>query len=246
MAQRNGSSPMEGESALSVLEEGLRRRTLNVPGAGRTNRQESRAESTVGVVRRRSIMAMAYARAAVRTSHTSCHKTKKLCNACARKYYAPNRLRRYVETVSIPSEYNLSLFHRFVELINWEKVTKRVHDRVRRFGNFLQTHKFEGPLTWEAILTSKIDLTGVRLQDVRSCLAQLGDLLIDPAVDETIESTKQRLRPLVAFSQLQGDDVPLMHKYDFWLRTERKATSSVRRNHFERVADLGYGAPGEG
>ena len=73
------------------------------------------------------------------------HKTKKLCNACARKYYAPNRLRRYVETVIIPSEYNLSLFRRFVELINWEKVTKRVHDRVRRFGNFLQTHKFRRP-----------------------------------------------------------------------------------------------------
>ncbi len=166
------------------------------------------------------------------------HKTDRLCNSCTLNRYAPKRLRRYLETVSISSEYNLSLFLRLTGLINWEKVNRRVYDRFRRFGRFLQSHKFEGPLTWEAILKLKADLPGVKLRPVRSCLEQLGDLLIDPAVDETIEMTKKRLRPLVPISQIQGDAAAVLQKYDFWLRTERKVTSTRRRSHFETLADF--------
>lgn len=164
------------------------------------------------------------------------HKTDRLCYGCAWNRYAPKRLRRYVETVSISSEYNLSLFHRLTGLINWEKVNRHVYKRFRRFGRFLQSHKFEGPLTWEAILKLKADLPGVKLRPVRSCLEQLGDLLIDPAVDETIEMTKKRIRPLVPISQIQGGDVAVFQKYDLWLRTERKDTSTVRRAHFKTLA----------
>lgn len=165
-------------------------------------------------------------------------KTDRLCNSCNLNRYLPKQLRRYVETVIISSEYNLSLFQRLTALINWEKVDVHVYNRFLRFGRFLQSHKFESPLTWEAILKLKADLPGAKLQPVRSCLDQLGDLLIDPAVDETIEATKKRIRPPIVISQFQADDVAVLQRYDCWLRSERKDTSTVRRNHFLTLANL--------
>ena len=159
-------------------------------------------------------------------------KAKKLCNNCTLTLYAPNRLKRFIETITIPNEYNRSLFQHLVGLIDWAKVNNPVYARYKAFGRFLQRHEFAGPLTWEAILKLKAELPGLKLRVVRSCLDQLGDTLINPAIDESIETTKKRISPLAPISQIDGPDLALMHKYDCWLRTERKVTSTVRRCHF--------------
>lgn len=166
------------------------------------------------------------------------HKRDRLCHMCKSHRYAPIHLRSFLKRVRILNKYNDSLFRRLTEMINWEKVDHNAYCRLYSFGRFLQEHTFDGPLTWEAILKLKADLPGIKFQGVRSCLDQLGDLLLDPAVDETLEMAKKRLRPLVSISQIQGDEFAIVKKYDLWLRTERKVTASMRRSHFQRLADF--------
>jgi len=163
-------------------------------------------------------------------------KTKKLCNNCTLTLYAPNRLKRFIETTRMSNEYNRSLFQHLVELIDWDRVNNQVLSRYKEFGRFLQRHEFAGPLTWESILKLKAELPGLKLRAVRSCLDQLGDTLINPAIDESIEATKKRIRPLGPISQIEGPDLALMHKYDCWLRTERNITSTARCSHFMTLA----------
>jgi hypothetical protein len=61
-------SALEGEGARPPL-------TWNVPGAGRRNRRQSEAESTVNRVRRRLVLAMAYVQSAGSTSPISTRGT---------------------------------------------------------------------------------------------------------------------------------------------------------------------------
>lgn len=163
-------------------------------------------------------------------------KAKKLCSSCTANLSAPTRLRTLIETISISNEYNRSLFQLLAGLIEWQKSNENMYVRLKAFGRFLQRHEVVGPLTWEAILKLKADLPGVKLRPVRSCLDQLGDALIDPAIDESIEATKERISALIPIAQIEGPDRDLMHKYDFWLRSERKVTATVRRSHFETLA----------
>jgi hypothetical protein len=167
------------------------------------------------------------------------HKRDRLCLMCKKNRYAPRLLRSFLLRVRISNKYNDRLFRWLTEMINWEKVDHNTYSRLVRFGRFLQGHTFEGPLTWEAILKLKTSLPGEKFQGVRWCLNQLGDLLLDPVVDETFEMAKKRLwQPLASISQIPSDEFAIMQKYDFWLRTERKVTSSLRRGYFQRLADF--------
>ena len=167
------------------------------------------------------------------------HKGDRLCQMCKGRRYAPRLLRSLLRRVRISNKYNDNLFRRLTEVINWENVDHNTYSRLYRFGRFLQGHTFEGPLTWEAILKLKTSLPGVKFQGVRSCLNQLGDLLLDPAVDETFEMAKKRLwQPLASISQIPNDEFAILQKYDSWLCTQRKITSSMRRGRFQRLADF--------
>ena len=110
--------------------------------------------------------------------------TKKLCSRCVLNHWAPSRLRRYVETVNISHEYNLTLFRHLTGLIKWETVNEEKRSQLYDFGKFLQIHKFEEPLTSESILKLKADLTVAQFERVRCCLEQLAELLLGPAKDE--------------------------------------------------------------
>ena len=167
---------MEVECAQSALGEPHLAR-LNVPGAGRKNGQRKRGGKYCKPCQRR-----------VRCGRGKCssckkdrpyiHMAKKLCYRCALNHWAPNRLRRYVETVSISHEYNLTLFRHLTGLINWKMVNEEDRSQFCEFGKFLQCHKFEEPLTWGTILKLKADLPVAQFNRVRGCLEQLGGTLV--------------------------------------------------------------------
>ena len=169
--------------------------------------------------------------------------TNKLCNKCALNYWAPSRLRRYVETVSISDEYNLTLFRHLTGLINWETVNEEVHIQLYDFGKFLQCHKFEEPLTLGTILKLKADLTVAPFERVRCCLEQLAELLLGPAKNENWEECMNGINPLVPLAALPANVVAVFKKYNLWLRTERRNNRKARRNHFEHWVTSGDGAP---
>jgi hypothetical protein len=163
-------------------------------------------------------------------------KKEKLCQSCYMNRDAARSLKGYVETVNIPNEYNRSLFRHLVPLINWETADEKTRLRFRHFGRFLQRHQFKGPLTWEGILELKAALPGNKYLRVHSCLRELGELLLDPSKDETLEERQRRIQPLIAISSLEADVISLLKKYDLWLRTERKNTPSSRGNHLTMLA----------
>jgi hypothetical protein len=163
-------------------------------------------------------------------------KKEKLCYYCYANRSAPKGIREYVETVSIPDEYNRTLFHRLVALIDWEVADEIMRRRFKAFGNFLQTHTFDGPLTWETIFRLKSELSGRRFHYVRRCLQQLGELLLNSSKDETLEECKKRVRPLIPIASLEGDAVAVLRKYELWLRNERKNGPLGRRAHFDTLA----------
>ena len=150
-------------------------------------------------------------------------------------YWAPSRLRRYVETVSISDEYNRTLFRHLTGLINWETVKEAERSQFYEFGKFLQCYKFEEPLTWETILKLKADLSATQFLRVRGCLEQLAELLLGPAKDENWDECMNGINPLVPLDSLQADVVAVFKKYNLWLRTERRNNRKTRRNHFETL-----------
>jgi len=163
------------------------------------------------------------------------HIAKKLCSRCALNYWAPSRLRRYVETVSISHEYNRTLFRHLTGVINWETVNEEVRRQLYDFGKFLQCHKFEEPLTLESILKLKADLTVAQFERVRCCLEQLAELLLGPEKDENWEECMNGINPLVPLASMQADVVAVFKKYNLWLRTERRNNRKTRRNHCETL-----------
>jgi hypothetical protein len=157
-------------------------------------------------------------------------KKYELCHRCNVNRHAPRRLEKYLETVSIPNEYNLTLFHHFIGLISCERVTEETFLGVRALGIFLQTHQFNSPLTWETILELTTTLPGRKNDRLRLCLKHLGELLLDPANDESLEECKRRIKLPVVISSLEADLVAVFTKYDLWLRTERRNSPTDRRN----------------
>lgn len=163
------------------------------------------------------------------------HMTKKLCSRCVLNHWAPSRLRRYVETVNISHEYNLTLFRHLTGLIKWETVNEEKRSQLYDFGKFLQIHKFEEPLTSESILKLKADLTVAQFERVRCCLEQLAELLLGPEKDENWEDCMNGINPLVPVASLQADVSAVFKKYNLWLRTERRNNRKTRRNHCETL-----------
>ena len=160
------------------------------------------------------------------------HVKYKLCRRCNRNRRTQKRLQGYLETVIISHEYNLTLFRHLTGLINWESLNEETRLRFKDFGEFLQSYHFDGPLTWEDILKLKEALPGIRYFRVRSCLEQLGELLLDPRKDEDLAECQRRSRPLEPVFPLGASVVAVLKKYDLWLRTERKNALGARRNHF--------------
>lgn len=167
------------------------------------------------------------------------NKRDNLCGWCYVNRLAPRSLRRYLERVSITNEYNLTLFRHLTALINWERVNEEDRLRFSDFGKFLQSHQFEGPLSWASILKLNSELSGAKFRCVRSCLEQLGEILLDPAEKETLDESARRSKPLVPIAGFQDDVIALLKEYDLWLRTERTNTPKARSNHFETLAALG-------
>ena len=163
------------------------------------------------------------------------HKTKRLCGRCALNHWAPNRLRTFIETIRISDEYNLALFRHLTGLINWKSVNEEDRFQIYDFGRFLQSHKFEEPLSWGSIRKLRTALSGASFRGVRSCLEQLGKLLLDPAKDEDLNEGMGGINPLVPIASLHEDLIAVFKKYDLWLRTERKNTPKSRRNHFDTL-----------
>jgi len=119
--------------------------------------------------------------------------------------YAPGGLREFVETVNIPDEYNRNLFLQLAALIDWETAGEETRRVFSQFGRFLQSYHFDRALTWESIIKLKSELAGRRFEFVRRCLHRLGELLLDPSKDETLEECQRRLRPLVLKASLAAD-----------------------------------------
>jgi hypothetical protein len=146
----------------------------------------------------------------------------------------------------ITNEYNLTLFRRLVELINWATVNERTWNRFHEFGLFLQSHQFDEPLTWGTIRRLRATLLGRKYKPVRSCLKQLGELLLGPEDDEVVEEGARTLGPLVPISALEADVIAVFEKCDLWLRDERKNAPSVRLNQFRTLRDFGRWGAGRG
>jgi hypothetical protein len=75
-------------------------------------------------------------------------KKERLCNGCYMTRYAPRGLQKCLDTMSISNEYNLTLFRHLVGSIKCERVDEEDRRRFSEFGRFLQSHHFDGPLTW--------------------------------------------------------------------------------------------------
>ena len=166
------------------------------------------------------------------------HKEDKLCSLCNLNRHAGKRLKKFIDTVVIPNEYSLRLFQCLVATINWETVNENVYFRVRSFGKFLQRHHFASPLTWGAIIKLKRTLTGNKHKPVRSCLEQVGELLLGVCKEEDLDQDLRRIKPLARISSLSPNIIALFEKYDLWLRTERMNTPAARRNHFISLGDF--------
>jgi hypothetical protein len=160
------------------------------------------------------------------------NKRDNLCSGCNKDQGAPRKLQRLLDTLIISKKYNLTLFRYLVGHINWEKVDGETYARFKEFASFLQGHNFAGALTWGLILKLKIALPGKRYSRVRSCLEQLGELLLGPVKEDDLESHLRKRGPLGPISSFEASVVAVLEKYDLWLRTERKNTLDSRRNHF--------------
>lgn len=179
------------------------------------------------------------------------HKKDKLCCLCNLNRHARKRLKRFVDTVVIDDKYNRRLLDCVVGTINWEMVDENVYLRVRSFGTFLQAHHFEGPLTWNAIIRLKRMLTGAKYTGakhkwVRSCLDQVGELLLGVCKEGDLDEDLRGIKPLARISPLSANIIALLEKYDLWLRTERKNTPGARGNHFITVGDFWKGCARRG
>lgn len=159
------------------------------------------------------------------------HKALKLCRRCNLNRVAPRRLKKNLDSISISNEYNPALFQDLIALIKEERVNEETRVRISEFGKFLQTHQFHEPLTGASILELGATLPGKRYARVRSCLKQLGKLLLHRANDAGLEEYTRRIELPLVISSLEADLVGVFKKYDFWLRTERRNGATTRGCH---------------
>ena len=154
---------------------------------------------------------------------------KRLCKQCLDNDLAPGALRRYVEGFTSPFPYNTFLFNLLASSIEWNTVDTTRAGKYRAFGRFLQTHKFNEPLTWEAIEEALSPRKRVQsVKRVRSCLLDLGHLLAARGEMESREKYKTRCYALAAIQQAPEHIRPLLQRFAGWLWERRAVAESVR------------------
>lgn len=158
------------------------------------------------------------------------HKDKQLCKHCIANDRAPGDLRNYIESFTSPYPYNTVLFDLLATSIDWDTVDE---DRVRQFrvfGRFLQTYKFNRPLTWEAIEEALPPLQHAqsrRPEMIRSCLLDLGHLLVARGEMESREAYTRRRNALAPIQKAPEHIRPILHRFTSWLWERRNVPDSV-------------------
>jgi hypothetical protein len=144
------------------------------------------------------------------------HKDKQLCKHCLENDRAPADLRKYIESFTPPYPYNTVLFDLLATSIDWDAVDENRARQFRVFGRFLQTYKFNRPLTWEAIEEALPPLQHARRRRpkwIRSCLLDLGHLLVARGEMESREAYKRRRNALGYIQQAPEYIRPLLLRY---------------------------------
>jgi len=117
------------------------------------------------------------------------NKKSQLCRQHHEDRQAPTLLREYFKTYISPCPQNQRYMAQLAAAINWEavdngqvKIRGRDFDRFRAFGSFLQSCELPEVLTWHAIDQALPPLgqrNSVKIGFIRSCLFELGDLLVE-------------------------------------------------------------------
>jgi len=139
-----------------------------------------------------------------------------------------------VDTLEISNEYNRFLFEKLVATINWEAVHEEIRRRIVETGTFLQNHDIEEPLSRGTVRRINSELSGAQYR-VRECLEQLAAHLLGPDTDEPNHSDAI---VFPSINRLPADVIPLLQRYDDWLRNERKDTYLARKNHRVTLANF--------
>src|SRR5258708_2303294 len=167
-------------------------------------------------------------------------KTMSLCKPCYRDHLAPKGLSKYIEAFTAPNSFTTMLFQLLVTTIDWPNVTHAVEQRFHAFGEFLQTHPFHEPLTWQTIedtCATLVPANRQRPQFIRQCLLDVGYLLAAKGQIESRETyiaIRKALGPLKYVpSCLQGR----VERYTDWL-WERKLTPAAIRAQLAALASF--------
>jgi hypothetical protein len=166
------------------------------------------------------------------------HKKKHICKSCHRNDLAPKALRKYVTTFNSPYKYNVVLFELFATSIRWNSVDEDRVRQVKAFGNFLQTYRFEEPLTWEGIqeaLPAWSQRNNRTCNSIRTCLLELGHLMVEKGELESREIFTKRRNALRSLQHAPEHIQPVLQRYSAWL-WERKNVPADIGNHLAILA----------
>ncbi len=158
-------------------------------------------------------------------------KTMRVCKPCYRDHLAPKGLRKYIEAFIAPNSFTTMLFQLLVTTIDWPNVTHAVERRFHAFGEFLQTHPFQEPLTWQTIedtCATLVPANRQRPQFIRGCLLDVGYLLAANGQIESREiyiATRKALGPLKYVPLCLQDRV---ERYTDWLWESKYKPKTVR------------------
>jgi integrase len=139
-------------------------------------------------------------------------------------------LRKYIVGFTSPYPYNTVLFDQLATSIDWNAVDENRVRQFRVFGRFLQTHKFSRPLTWEAIEEALPPLQHAQRRKpkmIRSCLLDLGHLLVARGEMESREAYTRRRNALGYIQQAPEYIRPLLQRYAAWLWERQTVMRSV-------------------
>jgi len=158
------------------------------------------------------------------------HKGKQLCKHCQLDELAPKALQKYLSEFTSPYPYNERLFHILANTIDWSAVDGNTLQQYKVFGRFLQTYEFRAPLGWAAIeeaLPSREKMRGRKTRIIRSCLLELGYLLVAKGELESREAHTLRRNALTPLKSAPEFIQPLLHRYTAWLWERQNVPTNV-------------------
>jgi hypothetical protein len=181
-----------------------------------------------------------------RATCIQCHKPKviyvksaHLCKQCYLDRLAPSRLRKYIENFIAPNPFTTMLFQLLASTIDWSNVTCATAHRFHAFGEFLQTHPFHEPLTWQTIedTCTILPANQQRPKLIRGCLQKVAYLLATKGQMESRETyiAKRNASGLLKYVPLRLQ--ALVECYTDWL-WERKLTPATIRQHLAVLASF--------